>query len=747
MSSSSRLTPPTLRPLCVAALLSFVMCAPAMAQSAATTDSTDGTTAAQGSTTPNNAVALPAANVQGQREATPNDLPDAYAGGQVARGINLGTLGNQKSIDVPYSVSSYTSQLIEDQQARSVGDVLANDASVRVDAGYGNFAQVYYIRGFVLDNDDISLNGLFGIAPRQMVSTDAIERVELFKGANAFLNGASPNGTAIGGGVNLQLKRADDTPLTRVTVEGSGSGELGTHIDVGRRFGPDGGFGIRFNEAVRDGTTSVQDEHNNSKTTSLALDWRGDKVRISADFLYQKNHIGEGKTSYYFDTGSALPAPPAATSNYAQSWTYSTTEDTLGILRAEYDFAPNWTAYVTGGVRHGNENGEYSSPTYNGATGAVTATELGVNRNEDAVSGEAGVRGKFNTGPVSHFVTAAVSGTSLKVNQAYTYSYPGFSTSLANVQQVAFPSVYTLGNMSDPLRTETLFTRSVAASDTLGFVNDRVLLTLGLRHQSLGENTYSSTTGAFTQGYSESITTPVYGLVLKPLQDVAVYFNHSEGLSAGDTVTDTSAKNYGSTLAPYRSKQTEFGVKYDTARFGASLAFFQIGKPSAYTNAAGYYAADGDQRHRGVEASVYGSPVTGLRLISGVTYIQSKLLNQSDATTDGNRAAGVPAWQVNVGADYDLPWVHGLSVNARWIFTGSEYTSASNNQTIPSWNRFDVGAAYKTQIYGKNTVFRLNVLNVANKAYWSNVTYSSSTTSYLTEGAPRTFLFSMSTDF
>lgn len=56
---------------------------------------------------------------------------------------------------------------------------------------------------------------LYGVTPRQLVSVDVLERVDVFKGANAFLNGASPTGSAIGGGVNLELKRADDKPRKR----------------------------------------------------------------------------------------------------------------------------------------------------------------------------------------------------------------------------------------------------------------------------------------------------------------------------------------------------------------------------------------------------------------------------------------------------------------------------------------------------------------------------------------------------
>ena len=79
----------------------------------------------------------------------------------------------------------------------------------------------------------------------------------------------------------------------------------------------------------------------------------------------------------------------------------------------------------------------------------------------------------------------------------------------------------------------------------------------------------------------------------------------SEALTVGDAAP-TSALNYGTLLPPERSKQYEVGVKYDNGKYGASLAAFQIEKPETYTNAAGYFVADGTERHRGIEASRRG---------------------------------------------------------------------------------------------------------------------------------------------
>jgi len=695
-----------------------------------------GASNAEGANSPAEST-LPAVKVQASKEQLPGDLAPTYAGGQVARGADFGVLGQQKMIDVPFSMTTYTSKLIEDQQARTLSDVLANDPAVRTAFGFGNFSEVYIIRGFELQGDDVSLNGLYGITPRQLVSTDALERVDVFKGANAFLNGASPNGSAVGGGLNLQLKRADDKPLTRVTIDGETSGTIGAHVDVGRRFGSEGQFGIRVNQANHDGETSIDNEHRRDNTTAVALDWRGDKLRLYADFLYQRQRVNGGRSTVY-DYANYIPEPPSASYNYGQSWNYSSIEDTVGILRAEYDFLPGWTAYVTGGVRHTDEHGEYSSPSIN--TTGVTQSRLGVPHKEDGTSAEAGVRGHFNTGPVSHFVTAGASIVRVDSRSAYTYS-GSWASSIYDTPQVPYPAtIGQAGNLADPQTTSLSLLRSVSISDTLGFLNDRVLFTVGVRHQDIHANNFDYT-GVQTEAYNDSVTTPLFGLVVKPWQNVSFFANHSEALTIGEAAPST-AVNTGQLLPPEKSKQWEVGAKYDNGQYGASIAAFQIEKPLTYTNTSNVFVSDGTQRHRGIEASVFGEPVRGVRLIAGATYIHATQYGLGDASLDGNKPIGVPTFMFNVNAEYDVPMLNGLTLTARWIYTGSQYLNTTNTLSIPHWNRFDLGARYATVLFGKPTTFRASVLNVANKSYWA-----STIGGYLTQGAPRTVLLSVTTDF
>ncbi|HCH37976.1 MAG TPA: TonB-dependent siderophore receptor, partial [Enterobacter sp.] len=150
-------------------------------------------------------------------QAAPSDfkpggdqLVPAFLDGQVANGGRMGMLGQQNAMDVPFNIISYASKLVEDQQARTIADVVANDAGVQSVQGYGNSAESYRIRGLKFDGDDMTFGGLSGVLPRQVVDAQMVERIEIFKGANSLMNGAASSG--VGGMINLEPKHAGATP-------------------------------------------------------------------------------------------------------------------------------------------------------------------------------------------------------------------------------------------------------------------------------------------------------------------------------------------------------------------------------------------------------------------------------------------------------------------------------------------------------------------------------------------------------
>lgn len=676
-------------------------------------------------------------------------LPPAFSGGQVARGGQLGVLGNADIMDVPFTMSSYTEQLIEDQQAEDIGDVLANDSSVRQSFGFGNSSQVFMIRGLPLSGDDISYNGLYGVLPRQVISTDALERVELFKGPNAFVNGVTPTGSGIGGGVNLQPKRAQDTPTRRFTTDISTDGRVGEHLDVGQRFGEDNRFGARVNLAQREGETGIEDEKHRSKLFSIGLDYRGDDLRVSGDFAYQKQRINQGRNTVRVGAGvTRVPNAPDADTNYAPKWYSTETEDTFGMLRSEYDLNDNWTVYAAGGAKHTREVGNYGTPVLSDNLGNARIASSFIPHDEDNVSAMAGINGKLQTGPVSHKLNFGLAGIWTEQRNAYDFG-GSYLTNIYDPVSAPRPAGGTPGgDLNDPGITGKTRNRSVAISDTLGFFDDRLLLTAGLRRQQLRVQGFAYGTGTRTSVYDEAITTPVYGIVFKPWQHVSVYANRIEGLAQGDTApVNSNIVNPGEVFAPSRSKQLEAGVKVDMGTYGASLGVYRIeqvgdGYESDIGGGRTRYVVDGKQVNKGVETNIYGEPISGLRLIAGLTLMDTELKDTRNGVNDGNNAVGVPTFQFNAGADWDIPGIEGAALNARMLRTGGQYIDPANNLSIPTWNRFDAGARYTFNVAQKDITLRANVQNLTNEKYWESA-YGG----YLAQGEPRTVKFSGTVDF
>jgi len=230
---------------------------------------------------------------------------------------------------------------------------------------------------------------------------------------------------------------------------------------------------------------------------------------------------------------------------------------------------------------------------------------------------------------------------------------------------------------------------------------------------------------------------------VKPTQYLALYANHIEGLSQGP-VAPSTAVNFGQALAPMKSTQNEVGAKLDFGRFGAGLALFEIERPSSRINAANTFVADGEQRNRGIEINSYGEIRPGWRVLGGAAFTDAQLSNTQDGVNNGKTARGVPKNQYNLGTEVDIKTVAGLTVTGRWIHTGSQFVNEANNMSIPSWDRFDLGARYATKFKQGQLTLRASLENILDKDYWSAVT---PTFGQVTLGAPRVFRLSATYDF
>ncbi|MCX2561089.1 TonB-dependent receptor [Acetobacter farinalis] len=669
---------------------------------------------------------------------------DVRSGGQ------LGALGNKKGLDVPFNIRSYGASLILNQQSQTLGQVLENDPSVRTTYGYGNFSEIFVIRGFPVYGDDVAINGLYGITPRQLVSPQLYDQVQVLNGASAFLNGAAPGGTGIGGGINLMFKHAGNTPITRLTGDYASQGVGGGSLDVGRRFGQDKAYGLRLNVAGLSGQTSVEHERRHSAVLGADFDWHDDRTRISLDMNYQNQGVQGGRPGVFLGAdATSVPRVPGAAHNYGQRWTYNDLNYIFGMLNVEHDFSEHITVYGAFGGLGGDEKGNYSTLTvHDSGTGAATAGAMYVPYTQTNESTRGGVRAHFKTGFVKHEVNAGGSALWEESQTAYAMAENAFDTTLYDTAAVPPPAEnLTGGNLDNPLPTSRTQLYSLFFSDTMSFWKGRIALIAGFRYQNMLINGYDAYgNGARTAYYNEGAITPVVGLVVHPTRRTSVYFNRIEGLSQGPTASGSNLVNLGQIFPPFRSVQYEVGAKYDTGRFTTTLAFYQIAQPNSYTEPYGdggqfIFRENGLQRNRGVELNVNGQILPGLRFNGGATLIDADLRRTAQGLDNGHTAIGIPNYTINGNLEYDLPFLRGATVVGRVENTGRQWVNTANTLHLPVWTRFDLGARYTFAVAHKPLTLRFDVENIANTRYWG-----SAFNGYLLQGLPRTFKFSFTAD-
>ncbi|MDI3397497.1 TonB-dependent receptor [Pseudomonas sp. V88_4] len=666
---------------------------------------------------------------------------DVFAGGQVARRGSQGLLGSRDFMETPFSMTTYTSEAVKNQQARTLGDLIAGDPSVRATNPAGGRYEQFTIRGFSLFNSDVAYNGLYGVLPTYTIDMEMADRVDILKGPSQLINGISPRGS-VGGGINVVPKRATDTPITSLTANYASNNQVGGAVDVGRRFGEDNQFGLRFNGVKQSGDTEWDHQSVDRDMAVLGLDFRGERLRLSTDVGHTERDTDAPQERVQVGANARVPSASDVRHNYAQPWSKARTKDTFGTVNAEFDVNDSTMLYGGVGARKSNHDFLRHAVSVTNNAGDFSVQPRDFTRDENVRTATAGVRNWFHTGPVSH-----------EINLAASYFYMDFEN--GGARYAAAPSnLYHPVETPKPVRptrqdpevyTENRFS-GVALADTLGFFDDRLLLTLGARWQRVKVDDWSDNVKGDT-AYDEEKVSPSGGLLFKATDRLSLYANYMEGLSQGKIAPSTSV-NEDEIFPPFISRQVEVGAKYDAGSFGLTAAVFRIKQPAYETNAVTrVFGPNGKRQNDGVELSVFGEPLKGFRLLGGLMYIDSELTHTTNGTFDGNRAPATPKYNVNLGAEWDVPNVQGLTLTGRGIYSGSQYLDQSNNKEIDAWERFDVGARYAFRVDEKTITLRANVENVADKRYWSSAGASDDSEPGLTLATPRTYLLSATVDF
>ena len=655
--------------------------------------------------------------------------------------VSVGILGERSALEAPLSATGYTAAMILDQNARSTSEVLANDPSIRVQsAGDGNY-DYFSLRGFSLAASAFSLDGLYGVLPWNTLSPEAVASFEVIRGPASTFTGASPFDNP-GGTIDIQPKRANDAALTQFTAIQDVGGQWGGHADIGRRFGADGAWGVRVNAVYRDGELARDRQSEKTQLLTLGADYRGERLRASVDAGYQD--LATDGTSYlfYIYEGTPVPNAPETDDNIFPEWSNSRSRDAYFAGRLEFDIAAAVTAYAAVGTR------DHKSSILNPYTEIGDADgSLGVYPYQESYfadthwSGEAGVRFTMTTGAIDHRWVVSASGVRFDVGWLGTYSdgFDALPYYASNLYAPAYPAAPDLSSTTDDgeLQLKNRLT-GVSIADTLSFADGKHQLTLGLRRQRFEiERVFEP-----DNNYDDSAWSPSVAFMTKLDEDLSLYANYMTGLSQGP-FAPIGTENQNQPFAPRKTRQYEVGTKAEIGKLFTSLALFQITQPAGLTDpVTNVFSVNGEERHRGLEWTFAGEVATGGRVLGGINYIDAELTRTEGGLQDGNQAPGVPEWTANLGGEWDIPPLTGLTLTARALYTDKQFIYGDNIQSIPDWTRLDLGARYATFISDHAVTFRLNAINVTGENYWASAKGFG-----LSLGAARSAVFSASMTF
>lgn len=655
--------------------------------------------------------------------------PDDYQ----AKDADVGILGDLPLISTPFSIDIITHDLLVNQQAAFLGDFLKNDPSAVVGNVVVSFAT---LRGFQVGSGGFLYDGLGvgNLLSDGRIGLQAIDRVEVLKGAGTFLYGSGAS-SSLGGSINYVPKKPGDVPVREAAITYTSDAQFGVLADVADRFGADRQFGFRVNAGFRDGEGSVEDFTWRQAQASAVLDWRVNRALTLEGGIYYVENKFDGIQPFFvgasnFDGTPIVPIPdaPKLRDAISPAWNRFDQNSTIGSLRADWKISDDWS--LTAQYAAGRNNRPYDG-THDTRYGVITSGAGDImlfagqeGYRVDSQAGQILLHGNAVTGPVTHKITLGASASEDKNYSNYVLAafLPGSLYS-----RVDAPEPETLPMEVLPYTGKTT-TTGLVVNDIIG-LSEQWSVLVGGRQQEV--KNYEAD-GSRTPGGSVSRFSPAAALMWKPTPNSLVYFNYAEGLEPGGVAPDGTA-NAGQAMSPLVTEQYELGGKIDFGRLTLTAAVFDMKQPLQYRDASNVWVSNGEQQHQGVEILASGQLSEHWRIVAGAMYLDAKQKSTGDPATEGKRVPGVPEWTANVYAEYQVAAVPGLYLNVGVYYTDKQYFDVANLQSIPSWTRLDVGARYETRIGGYDTAFLLAVENVTNEDYWQSALGSA-----LTLGDPLT---------
>ncbi len=497
--------------------------------------------------------------------------------GFVTPDIELGPLGNRAWADLPYSTNTVSKEMIANQQAQSVSELLKYTSGSQMQARGGmdvGRPQSRGMQGSVAANS--RLDGL-NIVSTTAFPVEMLERLDVINSLTGALYGpASPAGQ-----FNFVAKRPTAEPLRRVSVgyqnrnAFSGSADLGGHFDHRQRFG------YRLNLVDQEGEGNVDDSTLRRKLVSLDLDWNiqsGTQLQLDAshyEFL-QKGYVG----GFSYGKGIDLPsAPDPKNKNYTLPTTGNDlTTDTLSSRLIHY-FNEEWWLTAGVGFQQADRAMRTVSSTLkdNDGTVARSISDSAAAGRFRVLSNTVTLNGHANTGDIGHDLAFSTNGYVWSIYGAKGTSkrYDLGTSNFYHPAPMEEPGNGRIRKNGDRYRSSVNTQQSITVGDSVTFSPQ--WSTMFYLSQSWLETRSYSKQGSKTGETTAKGLSPNAAVMYKITPSLMAWISYADSLEQGGTAPlGVGVKNEGQSLDPYRSQQYEIGLKKEFSGINLGAALFRL---------------------------------------------------------------------------------------------------------------------------------------------------------------------------
>jgi catecholate siderophore receptor len=649
--------------------------------------------------------------------------------------------------EVPQTIALIPRATIEEQGATTLSETLRNVPGITLQAGEGGGASntagdMFNMRGFNASNS------LFvdGVRDDGLVSRDVfnLEQVEVFMG---------PTGSDVGRGtaagyVNMSTKvpHLGTSNAGMISYGNNNRARATVDLNIANSENADSWWGkaaFRLNALWQDGGVPGRDEaelESRAFAPSVAFGL-GTPTRLtaSAQILRQENVPDYGIPGAAWEEEPLAPttiqAPlPVEQSNYygTPAFDHDDAEQDSYTLRVEHDVNRRFTLRNQTRYNRAKRDAIISAiqnpAAYNPDTELVTIARQGNVRENEIVSNQTSVIGRFSTGALQHSSSFGLEFT----------SESQFAPTLTGLGTRAPANIYS-PNPNEPVTGfapvwSGAFTDGNTGTVSLYFfdtvdLGDRWQVSGGARWERYDTDFFSLDAAGLVTADLEANDSLVSGKIgvlyhLTPTGNVYVSYGTSAVPPGGANFALSTQPNNANNpnVEPQLSSNFEVGSKWDftNGRLSVNGAVFRTENKNVIftidtTAIPPLFNQDDAQLVKGFTLGALGRITDRWEVIANIGYLDSALNTQGDVN-NGNQLVLTPEFSSSLWSTYG--WPNGLRLGGGIRQTSDVFINAANTIKSPGYTLVDALAEYRVNTY---LTLRMNIYNLFDETYIRNV--------------------------